>query len=87
MAGETQIAEANYIQVKDVTKRFGAYTAIDGVSLDIERGEFFSLLGPSGCGKSTLLRMIAGFEAPTEGKILLDGDDVTEIPPASAPPT
>src|SRR2546423_15137068 len=68
------------ISILDVTKRFGDFTAIDHVSLDIKRGEFFSLLGSSGCGKTTLLRMIAGFETPTSGKLLLNGTDVTDVP-------
>ena len=61
------------IQIRNVSKRFGKVTAVDNVSLDILSGEFFVLLGPSGCGKTTLLRMIAGFELPTEGQILIDG--------------
>jgi spermidine/putrescine transport system ATP-binding protein len=63
-----------------VTKRFGDFTAVDQLTLDIERGEFFTLLGPSGCGKTTTLRMVAGFEDPTEGRILLDGTDVSGLP-------
>jgi putative spermidine/putrescine transport system ATP-binding protein len=69
------------ISVRDVTKRFGLVTAVDGVSLDIEAGEFFSMLGPSGSGKTTMLRMIAGFELPTEGTVYLSGADVTRRPP------
>jgi spermidine/putrescine transport system ATP-binding protein len=68
------------IQLVSLTKRF-AETAVDGIDLEIASGEFFSLLGPSGCGKTTTLRLIAGFEQPTEGKILLDGVDVSPIPP------
>ena len=60
------------IRFENVTKRFGKVTAVDNVSLTIEEGEFFALLGPSGCGKTTLLRMLAGFETPTEGRILID---------------
>jgi spermidine/putrescine transport system ATP-binding protein len=72
---------ADLVVVLDqVVKRFGAVTAVDHLSLDIVRGEFFSMLGPSGCGKTTTLRMIGGFEAPTEGTIGLDGRDVTELP-------
>jgi spermidine/putrescine transport system ATP-binding protein len=66
-------------------KRFGAHTAVNDVTLDIRAGEFFSLLGPSGCGKTTLLRMIAGFEHPTEGQILLDGRDISPLPPHQRP--
>jgi spermidine/putrescine transport system ATP-binding protein len=74
------------IQIREVSKRFSAeFTAVDRVSLDIRRGEFFSLLGPSGCGKTTLLRMIAGFEQPTEGRILINGQDVTGTPPYERP--
>ncbi|MGC1302032.1 MAG: ABC transporter ATP-binding protein [Caulobacteraceae bacterium] len=73
------------ISLQNVTKRFGATTAVDDVSLDIEEGEFFALLGPSGCGKTTLLRMLAGFELPSEGRILIDGQDVTAAPPHKRP--
>ncbi|MFO1131620.1 MAG: ABC transporter ATP-binding protein [Hyphomicrobiales bacterium] len=68
------------IQLKDVSKLFGSVHAVDRVSLDIRRGDFFSLLGPSGCGKTTLLRMLAGFEQPTDGEIFIDGKSVTGIP-------
>jgi spermidine/putrescine ABC transporter ATP-binding subunit len=73
------------IRFENVTKRFGKTTAVDKVSLDIKEGEFFSLLGPSGCGKSTLLRMLAGFEMPTEGRILIDDQDVSTVPPNKRP--
>jgi spermidine/putrescine transport system ATP-binding protein len=73
------------IRFENVTKRFGKVTAVDNVSLAIEEGEFFALLGPSGCGKTTLLRMVAGFETPTEGRILIDGEDVSHIPPNRRP--
>lgn len=73
------------IQIQNVSKRFGKVTAVDNVSLDINAGEFFVLLGPSGCGKTTLLRMIAGFELPTEGRILIDGQDMVGIPPNKRP--
>jgi spermidine/putrescine transport system ATP-binding protein len=69
------------ITVDRATKRFGDYVAVDDVTLDIGRAEFFSLLGPSGCGKTTTLRMIAGFEQPTAGRILLEGEDVSRVPP------
>src|SRR5919201_1639080 len=68
------------IGLVDVSKRFGGVSAVDDVSLEIGDGEFFSLLGPSGCGKTTTLRMIAGFERPDAGRIVLQGDDVTEVP-------
>jgi len=68
-----------------VSKRFGDVAAVDRLSLDIYEGEFFALLGPSGCGKSTLLRMLAGFERPDEGRILLDGRDIAEVPPHRRP--
>jgi len=75
------MAEDISIEIVDVTKRFGSFTAVDNVSVSIRRGEFFSLLGPSGCGKTTLLRMIAGFEQPEAGKILLNGEDITSLDP------
>ena len=68
-----------------VSKRFAGVTAVDGVSLDIYQGEFFALLGPSGCGKTTLLRMLAGFETPDAGRVLLDGEDLTGVPPHRRP--
>jgi spermidine/putrescine transport system ATP-binding protein len=69
------------VQIVDLVKRFTEVTAVDGINLDVVGGEFFSLLGPSGCGKTTTLRLIAGFEQPTEGQILLDGRDVAHTPP------
>jgi spermidine/putrescine transport system ATP-binding protein len=69
------------LEIRNVTRRFGVFTAVDDVSLDIEAGEFFTLLGPSGCGKTTVLRMIAGFDVPDAGRILLDGRDMAGIPP------
>lgn len=74
-----------YIELEGVTKKFGTITAVDGVTLDIKRGEFFALLGPSGCGKTTLLRMLAGLETPTSGRILIDGQNVTDTPPYDRP--
>jgi putrescine transport system ATP-binding protein len=74
-----------YIQFENVTKRFGDFTAVDKLSLTVFEREFFALLGASGCGKSTLLRMLAGFEEPTEGRILLDGQDLAGIPPYRRP--
>jgi spermidine/putrescine transport system ATP-binding protein len=73
------------IQLVDLEKRFREVRAVDGVSLEIHTGEFFSLLGPSGCGKTTTLRMIGGFELPTGGRILLRGRDVTDAPPDKRP--
>ena len=72
---------AEAIRIENVTKRFGEHVAVDDVSLEIAEGEFFSLLGPSGCGKTTTLRMLAGFEVPTEGRILLEGEPVENVPP------
>ena len=69
------------VQLVDLVKRFGDFTAVGGINLQMPSGEFFSLLGPSGCGKTTSLRMIAGFERPTEGRILLDGEDMAQTPP------
>ncbi|MCB2134946.1 MAG: ABC transporter ATP-binding protein [Rhodobacteraceae bacterium] len=73
--------EKPLIQFKGVTKKFGEFIAIDNLTLDIFRREFFALLGPSGCGKTTLMRMLAGFENPTTGQILLDGKDLANVPP------
>ena len=69
------------IQLEGLTKSFGDHVAVAGIDLDMPGGEFFTLLGPSGCGKTTTLRMIAGFEQPTSGRILLDGSDVARVPP------
>ena len=74
-----------HVRLLNVTKRFGAFTAVDNISLDIFKGEFFSLLGPSGCGKTTLLRMLAGFEMPSAGAILLEGEDMSAVPPYQRP--
>ena len=73
------------VSLQGVTKRFGGFTAVRDMDLDIPSGEFFTMLGPSGCGKTTTLRMIAGFEEPSEGTVLLDGDDVTGLPPFRRP--
>jgi spermidine/putrescine transport system ATP-binding protein len=69
------------VTLVDLVKRFGEVSAVDGINLEMPGGEFFSMLGPSGCGKTTTLRMIAGFEQPTEGRILLDGTDMAYTPP------
>lgn len=73
------------LRFENVTKRFGSFTAVDHLTLKIEYGKVFSLLGPSGCGKTTLLRMAAGFETPDEGRVLLDGRDITGLPPEQRP--
>ncbi len=73
------------LAIDRVTKNFGRIAAVEDVSLDIRENEFFALLGPSGCGKTTLLRMLAGFETPSDGKILLDGKDVSSVPPNRRP--
>ncbi len=74
-----------HLTFENVTRRFGSFTAVDQVNLEIGKGESFSLLGPSGCGKTTLLRMAAGFERPDSGRILLDGRDITRLPPDKRP--
>jgi putrescine transport system ATP-binding protein len=73
------------IRFENVVKRFGDFTAVDDVSIDIHQKEFFALLGPSGCGKTTLMRMLAGFEAPTSGRITLAGKDLAGVPPYRRP--
>ncbi len=74
-----------HLRLVEVVKRFGETVAVDCISLDIHRGEFFALLGPSGCGKTTILRMLAGFETPDSGQILLDGEDLARVPPYERP--
>jgi putrescine transport system ATP-binding protein len=78
-------AEMPLLRIEGVAKKFGNFRAVDHVSLDIRSGEFFALLGPSGCGKTTLLRMLAGFETPDEGRILLDGRDIAHVLPHERP--
>lgn len=80
-----EAAGAPYLRIESVTKRFGEFVAVNDVSLDVRRGEIFCLLGGSGSGKTTLLRMLAGFETPTSGKIYIDGQDMSEIPPYDRP--
>lgn len=74
-----------FIRFENITRRFGSFTAVDDVTIDIEKGESFSLLGPSGCGKTTLLRILAGFDRPDLGKVWLDGRDITALPPDQRP--
>jgi spermidine/putrescine transport system ATP-binding protein len=76
---------AGFLTFENISKRFGDFPAVDSVTLGIEKGETFSLLGPSGCGKTTLLRIAAGFEQPSEGRVLLDGVDITHLPPDKRP--
>ena len=75
------MTDSQFLQFQAVSKCFGTVRAVDDLSLDVRRGEFFSLLGPSGCGKTTLLRLAAGFEQPDSGRVLLDGRDLTGLPP------
>jgi len=86
MSGDAARSPARtVIALEGLTKRFGNLTAVDRVSLELRENEFFALLGPSGCGKTTLLRMIAGFERPDEGRVLLDGKDITGLRPNRRP--
>jgi putrescine transport system ATP-binding protein len=78
-------ADMPLLRIEGVGKSFGNFRAVDRLSLDIRTGEFFALLGPSGCGKTTLLRMLAGFETPDEGRILLDGKDIAQVAPHQRP--
>jgi putrescine transport system ATP-binding protein len=83
--GHEQGGQPALVRFEQVSKRFGDVAAVDALTLDIRQGEFFALLGPSGCGKTTLLRLLAGFEAPNEGRILLDGEDIGGVPPHHRP--
>jgi putrescine transport system ATP-binding protein len=74
-----------FIRIENVTKKFNDFVAVNNVSLDIYKGELFALLGGSGCGKTTLLRMLSGFESPTEGRVWIDGQDMTNVPPYERP--
>lgn len=73
------------VELRNVTKKFGDVVAVDNISFEVGKGEFFSLLGPSGCGKTTTLRMIAGFEKPTEGEVYIGGELMTDVPPFKRP--
>ena len=85
LARDDRRGEEVHLRIAELSKHFGGIAAVDGVSLDIARGEFFALLGPSGCGKTTLLRLLAGFETPSRGTILLDGIDLAALPPYRRP--
>src|SRR3954469_12154290 len=76
---------APLVKFERITRRFGAFTAVDGLSLQINEREFFALLGPSGCGKTTLLRLLAGFETPDDGRVMLEGLDLAGVPPYRRP--
>jgi spermidine/putrescine transport system ATP-binding protein len=82
---ERKLGEHIAVRLEGVTKRFGDQVVVDNVNLEIRDGEFFSLLGPSGCGKTTLLRMIAGFDTPDAGRIIIGGKDMTQVPPYLRP--
>jgi putrescine transport system ATP-binding protein len=84
-APEKRPQDTPLLRLEGLAKKFGGVRAVDGVSLDIRAGEFFALLGPSGCGKTTLLRMLAGFETPDEGRILLNGRDIAQVLPHERP--
>jgi len=86
MKGTSEMASADrFISIRKVSKSFGAFQAIDDVSMDIRQGEFFSLLGASGCGKTTLLRMLAGFESTSKGEIFIDDQPMSDVPPHHRP--
>jgi putrescine transport system ATP-binding protein len=85
MAEKSVDRSSEYVRIEGVTRRFGDFVAVDNVSLSIYKGEIFCLLGGSGCGKTTLLRMLAGFESPTSGRILIDGQDMADTPPYERP--
>src|ERR1700726_5082950 len=78
-------ASRPYVEVERVTKSFGDFKAVDDVAVKIYKGEIFCLLGASGCGKTTLLRMLGGFETPSSGRIFIDGEDMTGVPPYERP--
>ena len=87
MAASTATARTRSVRLRGLTKVFAGTTVVDDLDLDVASGEFFSLLGPSGCGKTTTLRMIAGFNDPTSGSVLVGGEDVTGTPRTSATST
>jgi ABC-type Fe3+/spermidine/putrescine transport system ATPase subunit len=74
---ERTMTQKNFVELRNVTKRFGSNTVIDNINLTIPQGQMVTLLGPSGCGKTTILRLVAGLEKPSEGQIFIDGEDVT----------
>jgi ABC-type Fe3+/spermidine/putrescine transport system ATPase subunit len=76
------VSDAAYLRLDGLVRRFPGRTAVDGLTLDVARGEILALLGPSGCGKTTTLRLLAGFETPDEGRVEVEGEDVTRLPPA-----
>ena len=82
-----KMAEKYIIELKNITKTYedNGFTAVDDFNLQVRKGEFVTFLGPSGCGKTTTLRMIAGFDLPTKGQILLDGQDIAQLPPNKRP--
>ena len=77
---ESVLGEEGFLRIVDVSKKFGEVTVVDRLSLSVRRKEFFALLGSSGCGKSTLLRIMAGLETPSSGRVILDGQDITDLP-------
>ncbi len=85
VAKTDKLGSENYLRIESVRKEFDGFVAVDDVSISIRKGEIFALLGASGCGKSTLLRCLGGFEKPTKGKVILDGQDITEMPPYERP--
>ena len=85
MANPAPAAAPTFLQIRDIVKDFNGFKAVNHVSLDINKGEIFALLGSSGCGKSTLLRILAGFETPSSGQIILDGRDLADLPPYERP--
>ena len=85
VAKNEKLGAENYLRIESVRKEFDGFVAVDDVSLSIRKGEIFALLGASGCGKSTLLRVLGGFEKPTKGRVILDGQDITDLPPYERP--